>query len=118
MLKALSVLLLASSAIFEGTLASEFGRFGAKARQRQKRADAVVAEHMEVRDLEVRASKMRYLNKKTMPYQVKSLPDVNYNIGEMYAGSIDINKGDPSRSLFFAFVPKLQGDPVDEVTIW
>lgn len=35
----------------------------------------------------------------------------------MYSGSVPIDLGDDSRSLFFVFQPKL-GDPVDEVTIW
>lgn len=35
----------------------------------------------------------------------------------MYSGSVPIDLGNDSRSLFFVFQPKL-GDPVDEVTIW
>lgn len=50
-------------------------------------------------------------------YLVNSLPDVAFDIGEMYSGSMPIDKGDNSRSLFFVYQPKI-GDPVDEVTIW
>jgi carboxypeptidase D len=49
---------------------------------------------------------------------VESLPDINYNIGEMYSGTIPVNKKDPSRSMFFVFEPRVGGPPVDEITIW
>lgn len=35
----------------------------------------------------------------------------------MYSGNVPIDLNNKSRTLFFAFYPKL-GDPVDEVTIW
>ena len=49
-------------------------------------------------------------------YQVKSLPDVNYDIGEMYSGLVPITNN-VSRALFFVFQPTI-GKPVDEVTIF
>ena len=48
---------------------------------------------------------------------MESLPDVNFDIGEMYAGLLPIASNDTSRELFFIFQPKI-GEPVDEVTIW
>jgi len=48
---------------------------------------------------------------------VESLPDINYNLGEMYSGVIPIDEKDPSRQLFFVFEPTI-GAPVDEVVIW
>jgi len=48
---------------------------------------------------------------------VKSLPDVPFNVGELYSGNFEINAGDPSRQLFFVFQPTI-GKPVDEITIW
>ena len=48
---------------------------------------------------------------------IESLPEVNYDIGEMYSGNVPIESNDTSRSLFFVFAPTT-GDPVDEVTIW
>jgi len=48
---------------------------------------------------------------------VVSLPEVNYDIGEMYSGLMPIDTGDPSRALFFVFQPTV-GEPVDEITIW
>ena len=48
---------------------------------------------------------------------MESLPDVRYDIGEFYSGSVPIDEGNSSRTLFFAFKPRI-GEPVDEVTIW
>ncbi|KUJ21116.1 alpha/beta-hydrolase [Mollisia scopiformis] len=59
----------------------------------------------------------RFLNNATQPFQVNALPDIPFDVGEMYAGLMPIHNGDPSRSLYFVFQPKL-GDPVDELTIW
>ena len=50
-------------------------------------------------------------------FLVDHLPDVHFDVGELYSGLIPIENGNDSRALFFAFQPKL-GDPVDEVTIW
>lgn len=50
-------------------------------------------------------------------YAVNSLPDVNFDIGEMYSGLIPIDSSNASRALFFIFEPTV-GQPVDEVTIW
>lgn len=50
-------------------------------------------------------------------FQVTSLPEVDFDIGEMYSGNIPIDEDDPSRALFFVFQPTV-GAPVDEITIW
>ncbi|RMZ86083.1 hypothetical protein DV737_g54, partial [Chaetothyriales sp. CBS 132003] len=50
-------------------------------------------------------------------YLVNSLPEVPFDIGEMYSGNIPINYNNVSRNLFFVFYPKI-GDSVEEVTIW
>jgi hypothetical protein len=50
-------------------------------------------------------------------YQVTSLPEVPFDIGEMYAGNIPINTKDLSRQLYYVFQPTV-GAPVDEITIW
>lgn len=50
-------------------------------------------------------------------YQVTSLPDVAYDIGEMYSGLVPIDERNKSRALFFIFQPTI-GPPVDEITIW
>lgn len=46
-----------------------------------------------------------------------SLPDVPFDLGEMYSGLVPIDKHNESRALFFVFQPTIN-EPVDEVTIW
>ena len=50
-------------------------------------------------------------------YFIESLPDVPFDLGEMYSGNIPIDMNDTSRQLFFVFQPTI-GNPVDEITIW
>jgi carboxypeptidase D len=50
-------------------------------------------------------------------YQVTSLPEVPFDLGEMYSGNMPVKAGDNSRELFFIFQPTV-GAPVDEITIW
>jgi carboxypeptidase D len=45
------------------------------------------------------------------------MPEVPFDLGEMYSGSIPIKAGDTSRELFFVFQPTINA-PVDEITIW
>ncbi|KAL9067164.1 MAG: hypothetical protein Q9161_007060 [Pseudevernia consocians] len=58
-----------------------------------------------------------FLTSSTSKYKIDSLPDVNFDIGEMYSGLIPIDEKNASRALFFMFNPTI-GEPVDEVTIW
>jgi carboxypeptidase D len=51
-----------------------------------------------------------------LEYRVESLPNIDFDIGEMYSGQIPVGN-DSSRNLFYVFEPKI-GEPVDEVTIW
>jgi carboxypeptidase D len=50
-------------------------------------------------------------------YLVDHLPDVPFDIGEMYSGLMPIDMSNSSRALFFIYQPTI-GKPVDEVTIW
>ena len=50
-------------------------------------------------------------------YVVDRLPNVNFDIGELYSGLVPIDKDNASRALFFIFQPTI-GEPVDEITIW
>ncbi|KAK5010180.1 hypothetical protein LTR28_011373 [Elasticomyces elasticus] len=59
----------------------------------------------------------RFLNTETEKYCVKSIPDVPFDIGEMYAGNLPVNMNDTSRQMYYVFQPTI-GAPVDEVTIW
>lgn len=48
---------------------------------------------------------------------IESLPDVSFDLGEIYSGLVPIDYANTSEALFFVFQPKL-GEPVDEITIW
>jgi carboxypeptidase D len=52
-----------------------------------------------------------------LAYMVTCLPDVPYDIGEMYSGLIPIDPKNESNALFFIFQPTI-GPPQDEVTIF
>lgn len=59
-----------------------------------------------------------YLNNKTKPYWVDgaALPEVDFNIGESYAGNLPID--DTGKTLFFWFVPTDNPAASDEITLW
>ncbi|KAL3470311.1 serine carboxypeptidase PepF [Aspergillus californicus] len=109
----LSTAALAIGICSDNALAAQHGRFGQKARDALNRRATTSEKTYEAKT----SHAFRFLDKKTSPYLVDSLPDVPFDVGEMYSGLIPIEKNDTSRALFFAFQPKL-GDPVDEVTIW
>ena len=54
---------------------------------------------------------------RSQEYVVDSLPEVNFDLGEMYSCLIPIDQNNASRALFFIFQPTI-GDTTDEVTIW
>ncbi|KAF2725023.1 carboxypeptidase S3, penicillopeptidase S3, CPD-S3 [Polychaeton citri CBS 116435] len=62
-------------------------------------------------------SSFRFLSNDTRPYVVNSLPEVPYDIGEMYSGLIPIDYSNTSEALFFIFQPTI-GIPCDELTIF
>jgi carboxypeptidase C (cathepsin A) len=62
-------------------------------------------------------SSYKYLSNQTEEFFVKSLPDVNFDFGELYSGLIPIDPSNKSEGLFFVFGVK-PDEPVDEVTIW
>ena len=59
-----------------------------------------------------------YLNSKTKPYWVNgtALPEVDFDIGESYAGNLPIDS--TGKSLFFWFVPTTNPAASDEITLW
>ncbi|MCJ1398410.1 hypothetical protein MMC11_001608 [Xylographa trunciseda] len=91
------------------------GRFGELARKGPRAAEKFVRDHQNMKRSSD-TSTYRFLNSKTAEYRVESLPDVNYDIGEMYSGLVPITNN-ASRALFFVFQPTI-GKPVDEVTIF
>ncbi|GKZ27404.1 hypothetical protein AbraIFM66951_005303 [Aspergillus brasiliensis] len=63
-------------------------------------------------------SEYRFFNNRTKPHLVESLPDVPFDLGEMYSGSIPIGeRNNGSRSLFYIFQPKI-GEPSNDLTIY
>ncbi|KUJ12228.1 carboxypeptidase S3, penicillopeptidase S3, CPD-S3 [Mollisia scopiformis] len=67
--------------------------------------------------VEDRSEKFRFLTAETKPYQVTSLPEVPFDIGELYSGLVPIDSKNKSNALFFVFQPTI-GPPVDTLTIW
>lgn len=59
----------------------------------------------------------RYYRSETAPFLIEQWPDVEFDTGEFYSGSIPIDESDPTRTMFFIFKPATE-KPVDEVTIW
>ncbi|KAJ5773493.1 hypothetical protein N7457_008389 [Penicillium paradoxum] len=107
--------LLALSLGSDVATAVKHGRFAEKSRAPQEKAKRAIEarnHHHEKSD-----ESYRFLNKKTKPYLVDSLPDVPFDIGEMYSGLVPIDMDNSSRALFFIFQPTIN-EPVDEVTIW
>lgn len=60
----------------------------------------------------------RYYGPTTAPYLIESWPDVGFETGEFYSGSISIDESDPSRRLFFIFKPTANRLIDDEIVIW
>ncbi|KAF1992197.1 alpha/beta-hydrolase [Aulographum hederae CBS 113979] len=71
------------------------------------------------RDLQPRSNSTsyRFYSNSTAPYFVESMPDIDYDLGEMYSGTIPISENDTSRQMFFVYQPTTS-EPVDEVTVW
>ncbi|KAJ5888364.1 hypothetical protein N7495_008405 [Penicillium taxi] len=108
--------LLAVSLGSDAVIASSHGRFGKIARAPLEMAKRAVEETMTKRTTSDK-KKFRYLDHKTKPFLVESLPEINFDLGEIYAGLVPIDEDDLSRQLFYIFQPTI-GEPVDEVTIW
>ncbi|KAN0072282.1 Alpha/Beta hydrolase fold [Elaphomyces granulatus] len=107
---------LAFGLLFDQLSAAKHGRFGQMARHPHRIAEQM----MNLLKLEHRAtasSQYRFLNSNTERYLVHSLPEVNFDIGEIYSGLIPIDPNNESRALFFIFQPTI-GSPADEITIW
>ncbi|KAK2595494.1 hypothetical protein QQS21_006769 [Conoideocrella luteorostrata] len=66
-----------------------------------------------------KTAKCRYLNEKTRRFFVDgtSIPEVNFDVGESYAGLLQKSSSSNS-SLFFWFFPSKNPQASDDVTIW
>ncbi|KAI9813574.1 MAG: hypothetical protein M1827_003643 [Pycnora praestabilis] len=66
-------------------------------------------------------SKRSYLNNGTAPFSVNGsgIPDVNFDVGESYAGLLPISSAvNETQQLFFWFFPSANPNATDEITIW
>ncbi|KJK67289.1 Serine carboxypeptidase [Aspergillus parasiticus SU-1] len=107
--------ILAAALCTDNVSAAKHGRFGQKARDSLNLAKR--AAEQQKASFKTPLDDFRFLTNKTKSYRVDHLPDVPFDVGEMYSGLVPIDKDDKSRALFFVFQPTL-GDPVDEITIW
>lgn len=59
-------------------------------------------------------------NAKTKPFVVNgtAIPDVNFDIGESYAGLLPVSSAKNASELYFWFFPSTNADAGDEITIW
>ncbi|KAE8348986.1 Alpha/Beta hydrolase protein [Aspergillus coremiiformis] len=97
-----------------GVYAVEHGRFGHEVREKFNLDKRISSTSKKPQNRS--HDRFRFLSDKTKPYLVESLPDVPFDVGEMYSGSVPIDKSNSSRTLFFVFQPTV-GEPVDEITI-
>lgn len=109
----LSLAVVASTLLFNGEVIASHLSFGERVREHTRRMANVPK--FDYAALEARSTAAyRYFNSATSKYFVKSMPDIPFDLGELYAGQIPI---DATKNLFMFFQPKT-GAPVDEVTIW
>ncbi|AAW43002.1 carboxypeptidase D, putative [Cryptococcus deneoformans JEC21] len=64
-----------------------------------------------------RHPKRKFYNNRTSEFLIESLPEVPFDLGEVYSGLIPIDYNNQSEALFFVFQPKL-GEDSDDLTIW
>lgn len=67
------------------------------------------------------ATKHHFLNSKTKKFAVDGakLPEIKFDVGESYAGSLPItDKQGEKDNLFFWFFPSEDGSITDEITVW
>lgn len=73
------------------------------------------------KDQRLQKRAFNYLNNATEKFVVNGtgIPDVDFDIGESYAGLLPISgDADETRELFFWFFPTTNPDPKEEIAIW
>ncbi|QIW97153.1 hypothetical protein AMS68_002671 [Peltaster fructicola] len=88
---------------------------------KQAALDRRTAAHQPVKRSSLRRRSSNFLSSKTLPFYVNgtSLPDVDFDIGESYAGLLPISgAANETRELFFWFFPSSNVNASSEVTIW
>ncbi|OAL18111.1 hypothetical protein AYO20_11778 [Fonsecaea nubica] len=84
-----------------------------------KRAPAPHA-HPVVPELEKRAAPHKFLNNATKKYAVNGtgIPDVDFDVGESYAGLLPISSEKNASELYFWFFPSSNPNATNEILIW
>ncbi|WVQ80584.1 hypothetical protein IAT38_002689 [Cryptococcus sp. DSM 104549] len=91
-----------------------------EAKKQAKRAAALNREALQLENAKhilPRGGDKQFYSNKTSEFFVESLPDVPFDLGEIYSGLIPLDYSNTSEALFFVFQPKI-GDPSDDLTIW
>jgi hypothetical protein len=57
-------------------------------RQQKEKAKRALDQAVEPKSLQSRQANYRYYNNKTAPYFIEKWPDVNFDTGEFYSGSV------------------------------
>ena len=85
---------------------------------RRSEVQASVSAVQAAERLSTRQNTAQYMNSKTAKYVVNgsALPEVDFDIGESYSGSLPID--DTGKEFFFWFVPTTNPSAKDEITIW
>lgn len=65
----------------------------------------------------IRSNGYEYYDANTKKFLIDALPEVHYDVGEMYGGLIPIEESDLSRQLYFIFKPAI-GTATDDLTIY
>lgn len=109
------LLLLSTSAAAHTSQTSKYARIQ---NERRSKLFAFQNEHRQQQILQ-NCSDHAYLTDATAPFSVNgsALPEVDFDIGESYAGSMPIGNS-TTDSLFFWFVPTANPSANDEIVIW
>ena len=107
-----TLLVLASSSVVEASALRKHAKY------HQKRAE-FLPHSKPARKVDKRQSQPdQYLNDKTRPFAVDGahIPEVDFDIGESYAGPLPIDE--TGKSLWFWFVPSTNPAASKEITLW
>lgn len=77
-------------------------------------------EHLPAVAQRAATSDYQFLNNKTQQFLVDgtAIPDVDFDVGESYAGSLPLYQNSTDDELFFWFFPSTNADAGEEILIW
>lgn len=85
-----------------------------------KREHQIKNEYLPAVKQRASTSDYQFLTNKTQSYLVDgtAIPDVEFDVGESYAGSLPLNDTSTDDELFFWFFPSTNSDAKEEILIW